>query len=306
MSRRRLTVVVLILLILGGGALVVAKVRADMKRAPIQAAEAFFKDVAAGNLYDAFRATASVIRGENFEKFERSILDSGLDQYASGTWRLLRRGTGNEERLQGEIRTHSGEERPFTLSVVREAGRWRVFSVVSEQRGSVFRGPGEVEEAPATPAGPPTEQQARALVLDTLLRFNEAVQIRFFGPFYQQVSVAWQNQTSPEDLQRAFAAFIENRISFGSLARAEPVFTTPVEISPEGLLSLNGDCGTETYTVRFSMRYLHERGKWRLFGIDLNLLPPRGAASGTPPTYPAPTTGAASPAPAVPAASPIQ
>ncbi len=282
MTRQRVLIVSLLLFLLVGGVFAAAHFRAQAKSAPIRAADAFFQEIVSGRLYDAFRTTSSVIRGDNFEKFERSIVDARLDQYASATWRRLPLGTGNEERLQGEIVSREGQTMPFTLSMVREAGRWRVFSVVSEERGSVFRSPGESAEPQPVPTQTPTEQQARALVLDTLLRFNEAVQIRFFGPFYQQISTAWQNQTSPEDLYRAFNAFVENRISFGSMARSEPRFDGAPQISPEGLLTLNGDCPTESYIVRFSMRYLYERGKWRLFGIDLNLLAPGAvpAASG--------------------------
>jgi len=270
--RQRLTPLLAIAFLLAASVAIVVLYRRDVRRAPIRAAESFFELIANERLYDAFRTTSSVIRGESFELFERSILENGLQMYQSATWRMLRKGTGNEERMQGEIRTSDGETRPFTVSMVREAGKWRVYSIVSEQRGAVFRRVAEEPEMGAPPEAPPTDAQARALVLDTLLRFNEAVQIRYFGPFYHQISTSWQRQTSPEDLERAFAAFIENRISFGLLSRAEPVFTEPIKLSPEGLLLLAGDCQTDLYTIRFSTKYLYERGKWRLFGIELNLV----------------------------------
>ena len=51
----------------------------------------------------------------------------------------------------------------------------------------------------------------------------------------------------------------------------EPVFETPPTITSDGLLLLSGYYPTERYRVIFTVRFIYELPRWKLFGIDVTL-----------------------------------
>ena len=51
----------------------------------------------------------------------------------------------------------------------------------------------------------------------------------------------------------------------------EPVLDVPLRVSDDGLLVVQGHYNTLPYQVRFSMKYIHGREQWKLFGIDVDL-----------------------------------
>ncbi len=239
--------------------------------------EAFFARVEEGKLYDAYRECAAILRTNSFETFERSISTLGLNQLRDVEWSgSTGSPAGTEKTYRGTAKLDNGTAVPLTVRTVREAGGWKIFEIESDQKPLLF------SEEKAKPLPPiveikPNEKQLEALVLDTLVKFNEAVQIRYFGPFFQSISSTWQQQTTPEELQTAFQAFIDNRVNFGGVTRLRPVKDGEMTISKEGLLETIGHFVLPEYTLGYRMQFVYERGKWKLFAINLDLKLPEAA-----------------------------
>jgi hypothetical protein len=232
----------------------------------------FFRLLKEGRNYDAYRECAAILRTNSFERFERSIETIGLDRVSKTIWNSKTGSSaGTEKTYAGEVELSNGSSVPLTVKLVREAGGWRIFELHSDQRPLLVREEGgETKPEDAVP----NKAQLESLVLDTLVKFNEAVQIRYFGPFYQSISATWQRQTSSDELQSAFQAFLDNRINFGAITRHTPVFTVPGTLTPENLLEAQGHYLLPEYKLGFKLRYIYERGKWRLFAINLDISSP--------------------------------
>jgi hypothetical protein len=117
----------------------------------------------------------------------------------------------------------------------------------------------------------PDARELERLSREALLGFDAAVRRRSFAEFHKGVSDKWKQQVTVEQLDAAFREFMEKQMVLQGLARAPMTITTgPVE-SPDGLLILSGRCETKPFPTSFSLKYWHEDGQWRLFGIDVAL-----------------------------------
>ena len=50
-----------------------------------------------------------------------------------------------------------------------------------------------------------------------------------------------------------------------------PVFEEPPTITTEGLLTMQGYYPTKPLRVLFTMKFLYELPRWKLFGLDVSL-----------------------------------
>jgi hypothetical protein len=60
-------------------------------------------------------------------------------------------------------------------------------------------------------------------------------------------------------------------VRFGGLKDAELQLDGPPAINTEGVLVINGHFHTAPYQVYFSMKFMYELPRWKLFGLDVNL-----------------------------------
>jgi len=251
----------------------------SQKEDPVAKAETFFMLLNKGQVQQAYDSCAFGFQAQQpFKTFEATAKELGLADYMVLTWtrKVIKE---KEANLDAEIAAHGGTKVQVAVTMVKEAGHWRVYSL---------RTPGEGEATPTenrfSLVGKgasfndslnrtlPPESQIRQLVLDTLLTFNDSIQKKSFADFYETVALSWQAQLSQKRLQRAFQPFIDTGVNIGGVKQVEPVFDAPPRLDSEGLLVVSGYYPTTPYRTVFSLRFMYELPNWKLFGIDVNLV----------------------------------
>ena len=246
---------------------------------PQAAAQKFFEQVAAGQADAAYQSTAFGFKAQRSSAvFAAAAKDMGLTDYAGAEWDKPER-DGRTTTIRANIKTTRGAAIPLIVTLLKESGTWRVFSLrsppsgetgVSENRFSLVGKAPAFADAVTKPV--PPENEIRQLVRENLLHFNEAIASQSFDAFYESVSVHWQDQLTKGQLQRAFQPFIDKKINLAGISQANPVFDTPPAVNSEGLLIVAGHYETDPYRVRFAMRFFYELPNWKLFGLDVDLV----------------------------------
>ncbi len=164
------------------------------------------------------------------------------------------------------------------MNLTDESGAWRIFSIKTPRdlqtgvAANVFGTVGKGTGFAAPVDRPvPTEKAVREMTLETLLAFDAAIQKGAFDDFFAQTSKAWQQQLTIGQLQRTFQPFIDKKVTLAGVRELEPVFDQPPYLNTDGLLVVSGHYPTQPYRVVFSMKFIYQLPKWRLFGIEVNL-----------------------------------
>jgi Ca2+-binding EF-hand superfamily protein len=146
----------------------------------------------------------------------------------------------------------------FRLKYNNEEGAWRLAGLnVDLKKGA----------APTVPS----EAELKKLADKSLLSFNSALQKKDFGDFYKSLSSLWQEQTTAEKLKELFQSFIDQKVNIASVVKdLKPSFEPPAEINSDGLLVLQGSYPVEPDELTFELKYLDEKGTWKLAGIHVN------------------------------------
>jgi hypothetical protein len=150
----------------------------------------------------------------------------------------------------------------FRLKYLKEKSAWRLVGIKVDVKPSSEPG-GSV----------PSEREARALALESLLAFNRAVQAKTFATFHKQIAEVWRKQITPEQLRKAFASFIEQEVDISPIADLQPVFDPAPGFDEDGFLQLKGHYPTTPHKVQFKLRYIQEDGQWQLVNIAINVGP---------------------------------
>ena len=150
----------------------------------------------------------------------------------------------------------------FRLQYVNEKAAWKLLGI-------------KVEVKPTSEPGGrvPSEREARALALESLLAFNRAVQAKNFTTFHRHIADVWRKQITPEQLRRAFAEFVEQDVDISQIADLQPVFDRVPGFDEDEFLLLKGYYPTAPNKVRFKLRYIQEAGQWQLINIAVNVSP---------------------------------
>jgi len=246
---------------------------------PQTAAQKFFEQIAAGQADAAYQSTAFGFKAQRSATvFATAAKDMGLTTYTGAEWSKPER-DGRTTTIQVKINTTSGVAIPLIVTLVKEGGAWRVFSLrsppsnetgISENRFSLVGKAPAFADAVTKPV--PPENEIRQLVRDNLLRFDEAIKSQSFDAFYESIAVHWQDQLTKGQLQRAFQPFIDQKVSLAGIGQANPVFDIAPSVNSEGLLVVAGHYETSPYRVRFAMRFFYELPTWKLFGLDVDLV----------------------------------
>jgi hypothetical protein len=263
-------------LLLPGAALLLAACGnpSDPRAATVQ----FFQLIAANRTKEAYESAAFAFQAEkSLKAFETVVREQDLGSFASAQWEPPRV-EGRLAKVRGEVKNASGRSRALVVTLNHESGKWRTYSIRTPRNvqtgtsANLFGSVGKTAaftEAIDRPV--PDDKTVRAMTLETLLRFNDAVQTRSFDVFYENVSKTWQKQLTIGMLTRAFQPFIDNEVDMSGIKDVEPVFDSPPMVTSEGLLLVAGNYPTDRYRVVFALRFIYELPKWKLFGIDVTL-----------------------------------
>jgi|SRR5450432_562201 len=124
-----------------------------------------------------------------------------------------------------------------------------------------------------TPKLPP-DKELKALVSDSLLAFNRAVQEKSFAKFYEErFSPQFRKEFTLDKFTALFQVFIDKGYDISNVAKAEPVFDIPPAIDSDGLLLLKGRYETRPNKVTFKLTYVYESSAWNLVGINVQATP---------------------------------
>ena len=150
----------------------------------------------------------------------------------------------------------------FRLKYLNEKSAWKLVGIKVDVKPS------------SEPGGTvPTEREARALTLESLLAFNRAVQAKNFTTFHRQIAEVWRKQITPGQLRKAFATFVDQEVDISSIADLQPVFEPEPGFDEDGYLQLKGYYPTTPHKVRFKLRYIQEAGQWQLVNIAVTVAP---------------------------------
>ena len=234
----------------------------------------FFNSCARG-WQQAYDSTAFAFQAQQtFKGFEATLTDLALRDFTSSTWTRKVIGQG-EAKLDGEIVTAQNGKVLIAVVMTKEDGGWKLYAlrtptgdnlIFTENKFTMLGRSASFNDA--ANKTPPTEQQLKELVSESLLKFNSAIQMENFSEFYNYVSVAWQSQLLERQLKRAFQPFIDRGMNIDSIRNSEPVFDEPAKINRDGILVVNGHCPAVPLCVVFSLKYVYELPKWKLYAAS--------------------------------------
>jgi Domain of unknown function (DUF4878) len=272
---------------------------------PVDAAKDFFAKVKDGKSEEAYKSSAFAFQAQQSQKFfETALRELGLNKISSADYQTAdMEDGGRTAKVRVDFTTSKEAKVPLVITLTQESGTWKVFAIKSPRDARtglienhfsiVGRGPDFVE--PVNRQKPPELEAAELMVTETLLRFDKAVKEEDFVPFFEECSLAWQDQLLSGEfrpgipmtmrvaltdrqkeigssrLHRAFQPFIDKRVDLSGITTKKPIFDAPPQVSIDGLLVVGGHYETQPYRVFFSMKYMYELPKWKLFGLDVSL-----------------------------------
>lgn len=270
---------------------------------PAQAVDKFFENCGQAKYADAYASTTVPFRVEKSAKyFEARVRDLKFDKVSNFQWQ--------EPQVNGDIAKRWGEittpdtKKPMTIIVTmhRDGKSWRLHEVTmveDKARHDLFadiaRSIDMIDAATrsfteAVDREVPTERLIRILVEKTLLDFNAAIKAGNFDEFFKTISDRWKyrgmtqreleldlanlrNRISVTQLNHAFKGFIDARVDISAVKDAEMKLNEPARITSDGVLLVEGYFTTSPTRVLFKLEYFFEGGRWRLFGLSVDLKP---------------------------------
>ena len=248
------------------------------KADPTAAARTFFELIAAGKAAEAYESATYGFKAQQTDKFfEQTAKELDLVNFASMTSEAAEV-ERNSAKLKIEMTTKAGKKIPLLLTLVDERGAWRVHAIRSPKStetglsanlfGTVGKGTAFVD---ALNRPMPDAKEINKLIETHLLMFDEAVQEGSFDRFYGRVSRAWQGQLTKGQLTREFQPFIDKKVSLAAIRGKEPVLDAPATLTTDGLVIAKGYYDTKPLRVLFTLKFIYELPKWRLFGMDVSI-----------------------------------
>ena len=150
----------------------------------------------------------------------------------------------------------------FSLKFYREAGEWKLLGINVDLRAAA--------DPNAERPSPPADAELKKLVRQTLLDFNDAVQLKDFAAFHARASAPLRQQITPEKLREAFQSFIDRKVNIAAVKDLEPKLAGPPKVDGEGVLTVKGEYPTRPTRTAFQLKYFQEKGEWRVLGVSVD------------------------------------
>lgn len=255
------------------------------KEDPVASANAFFKLLCDGKMEEAYSgATFTFQAQQSLQSFVAAAQDLDLPDALSVTW-TRKVAKEKEATLEGVISTKAGQSYPVSVTLLEEAGKWKLYALHTPGRGDgaartnrfsiVGRGP-EFANSAQKPA--PPEKEIRALVSGAFARIGEAVRSNSYDALFDSLAPAAKNLTSPTRLQRRLQPLAQAGMPLEGLEKMEAHFDAPPALDLGNLLTVTGTFPTTPDRVHFSLKFSYELPNWKLADISIKPLPAEQAA----------------------------
>lgn len=220
-------------------------------------ADQFFLALKAQDFEKARTYLAEDFRAATSEQELRDFVTrSALTNYASASWssRSIENSTGT---LEGVVETVSGGSIPMNISLVREQGEWKIYTLRKLDAGIRSLQSGAI---------PSVAEQVR-LVRATTHDFADAVARKDFTAFHANAAAMWQKQITPADLLKSMQGFVDTGADFRPLDELQPTIKS-ASMDADGTLIIEGSYPTTPNEFTFRNRYLYEALDWKLISIN--------------------------------------
>ena len=237
----------------------------------VDVADEFFVAAREGDMDTAYANTsADFKRAMTQPDLARFLEQNGLDTYQEATW-SFRSMEGGVGQLRGTVTAADGAI-PLSLQFVKEDGTWKIQYIEKQAAG--------VSDTGNRPEMPEESEQVR-LVRESISVFARSANAGGMTGLYRHISELWRGQTSVEELDEIFRAFIDaEQLDLTVLDRYTPQFTEAPLIDGNGVLRIKGFYPTEPDEAHFEQSYVYEGTGWKLIGFSLHIRP-KGQDDGT-------------------------
>ncbi len=234
-----------------------------------ETAENFFEEVKAHRYDKAYGMLSEDFRqSTSREELIRFLKQAGLDQYQSASWGN-RSMEGRRGVLEGTVTTSSGTAVPLTIRFVKYGdGNWQIYEIEKPKAGAHIVDGGATSTAASTTAMPDTET-SKALVRETIGRFARSVNKGEMSELRDSAAEIFRQEVSLERINQALQPFIKMGIDFTVLDRMDPRLEPGPEMDEKGVLTLQGYYDTKPNRFHYTLRYIREKGEWKL--VDFNV-----------------------------------
>lgn len=242
-------------------------------RGLVDVADDFFLALRENRPEAAYELTSQAFKSSTSQEELLRYLASVKLMESTGTNWSSRYINGDQGEIKGTVETLSNGTVPVTLVFVKDEGEWRLLNIdaVTPSMGS------------ASPTLP-TEREQIQLVRETTTAFADSVRAQNMEPLYAHISELWKAQTSAEELSGIFGGFYRVGENISILESAPPQFDGPARLDENNIMLISGRYVTGPDTTVFSHKYIYEGLGWKLFGLNLNVIPTeQGTSTPAPP-----------------------
>lgn len=230
-------------------------------------ADDFFAAVREGDMITAYSYLSDDFRaGTSEDQLADFLYDNALTDVTDLSWGS-RSFDGNLGELHGSATTGSGGVVPIMLRLVKGDAGWRIYSI--EKPASGLQQTGSQIQLPS-------EAELVELVSTANHYFALGVQQGSMQPLYDHISHLWQKQTTVEELDGVFQAFLDAQVDLMVLDNLPPLFDGQPAFDENNLLVVTGRYSTSPDLVSFEHSYIKEGLSWKLIGFRIDIKPPGG------------------------------
>lgn len=228
----------------------------------VSIADDFFSSARDGDIATAYSLLSEDFQATTTQAELSAFLENNrLVNYQDANWhdRSINGGRGE---LTGSVTTSSGGVVPISISFVKGADSWKIYSIQKPASGL------QTESAPIQM---PAEPEQVELVRSAIRVFAESINQGSMQGFYDHSSNLWQRQTTVEELDQAFVEFYNLGADLTFLDEYSPVFDPLPLLNDDGVLVLSGYYQTTPNQFYFEQKYVYEGLGWKLIGFSSDI-----------------------------------
>jgi len=134
--------------------------------------------------------------------------------------------------------------------------------------------PSAAQQKAAPKPALPDPYKLNLLVRATIIAVNQANQTGNYTVLRALASPRFQKENSKAQLAKIFAGLRKRNLDLTPIMFFDPKLVAPPAIDASGMLRLTGFIPTQPEQVLFDLAFESVEGKWRLFGIAIDVQPP--------------------------------